>query len=113
MTFEYTERDGLLYPLLDLDDPQKLADLGKYGLQRLNYIKLHKPDFFMELVRTGKLADHCMAIEEGAVRMSEHIQDCYIAKHPLPENDFWERVAIRMMVQMVADEVVYFQMIQQ
>lgn len=113
MTFEYIERDGLLYPCLDVDDPQKLADLGKYGLQRLTYLKLHKPDLFMELLRTGKLAEHCIAIEEAGLRTAEHIQDCYIAKHPLPEDDFWERVAIRMMAQVVADEMVCYQIIWQ
>lgn len=112
MVFEYIERDGLLYPLLDVDDPQKLADLGKYGLQRLTYLKLHKPDFFMELVRMGKLAEHCEQIEEKAFKKAEEIQAVYIARNPLPEDDFWMRVSIRMMAQMVADEVVQFQVIE-
>ena len=112
MTFDYVERGGLLFPCVEIDAPQKLADLGKYGLQRLNYLKIQKPSFFTELVRTGKLAEHCAEIEKAAFRLSEQIQDNYIAKHPLPEDDFWERVAIRMMAQMVADEVVCFQIIQ-
>lgn len=112
MTFNYVERGGLLFPCIEIDDPQKLADLGKYGLQRLNYLKMQKPGFFTKLVRTGKLAKHCAEIEVSAFHLSKQIQDNYIAKHPLPEDDFWERVAIRMMAQMVADEVVCFQIIQ-
>lgn len=113
MTFEYIERGGLLFPRIEVDDPQKLAELGKYGLQRLNYLKMRKPSFFTELVRTSKLAEHCEEIEEAALCLSEQIRENYIAKHPLPEDDFWERVAIRMMAQMVAEKMVCFQIIQQ
>lgn len=111
MTFDYIEIDGLLYPNIALDDPAKLNGLGKYGRLRLKYLKLQKPCVFRELVITGQLAEHCEQIEEQASRLSETVQESYINRHPLPEDDFWERLAIRTMAQMVANEVVCHELI--
>lgn len=41
--FEYTEINGLLYPNIEIDREDKLSDLGKYGLFRLNYLHKQKP----------------------------------------------------------------------
>lgn len=106
MTFDYIELDGLLYPNIAIDAPEKLNDLGKYGRMRLQFLKLQKPWVFREMVITGQLVAHCEQIEEQANHLSEMVQDSYINRHPLPEDDFWERLAIRTMAQMVSDEVV-------
>lgn len=111
MTFDYIELDGLLYPNIAIDNPEKLNNLGKYGRLRLQFLKLQKPWVFREMVITGQLADHCEQIEEQANRLSETIQESYIHRHPLPEDDFWERLAIRTMAQMVANEVVCHELI--
>lgn len=88
MILKCIELEELLYPHLDVDEPQKLAELGKYGRQRLTYLKLHKPDFFMELIRTGKLVDHCEQIEEKAFKTAEEISEAYIAKQTLLRKTF-------------------------
>lgn len=106
MTFDYIELNGLLYPNIAIDDPEKLNNLGKYGRKRLQFLKLQKPWVFGEMVIAGQLAAHCEQIEGQANRLSETVQESYINHHPLPEDDFWERLAIRTMAQMVADEVV-------
>lgn len=111
MTFDYIEMDGLLYPNIALENPEKLNSLGKYGRLRLQYLKLQKPWLFRELVIIGQLAEHCEQMEEQANRLFECVQESYINRHPLPENDFWERLAIRTMAQMVADEVVCHELI--
>lgn len=111
MTFDYTEIDGLLYPNIALDNSEKLSGLGKYGRLRLQYLKLQKPWIFRALVITGQLAEHCEQMEEQANCLSETVQESYINRHPLPEDDFWERLAIRTMAQMVADEVVCHELI--
>lgn len=102
---QYVEKDGLLYPNIDTGF-QRLSELGKYGVKRLKYLHAQKPEMYRELLLTGKLAEHCEEIEAVAFEVSEQIQEDYIAGHPLPEEDFWMRVSIRMMAQMVADEVV-------
>ena len=35
----YKERDGLLYPVVDLPEDLPLGQAGKYGLLWLNYMK--------------------------------------------------------------------------
>lgn len=108
---EYIEIDGLLYPNIAIDDPEKLNDFGKYGRLRLRFLKLQKPLAFREMMIIGQLAEHCKQIEQIAFQMLEQIQEDYIAKHPLPEDDFWMRASIRAMGQMVADEVVCYELI--
>ena len=111
MELNCIEKDGLLYPDIDIG-AERLANLGKYGIRWLEYLHAQKPEMYRELLFTNQLAEHCEQIEKVAFKMSEQIQDAYIAKHPLPDNDFWMRVSIRMMAQMVADEVVRFQIIE-
>lgn len=95
----------MLYP--DIGTGYKrLRALDKYGKMRLNYLHVQKPEMYLELLFTGKLAEHCEQIGVVAFKMSEQLQEDYIAKHPLPDDDFWMRVSIRMMAQMAADEVV-------
>lgn len=107
---EYIEIDGLLYPDIDTGS-EALKQLGKYGQRRLEYIHAKMPALYRELLLTGQLVEHCEQIEARAFKLSEQIQEEYIAKHPLPEEDFWMRVSIRVMAQMVADEVVLHNMI--
>lgn len=58
------------------------------------------------MVITGQLAIHCEQIEEQANCLSVTLQESYVNRYPLPEDDFWERLAIRTMAQMAANEVV-------
>lgn len=111
MELNYIEKDGLLYPDINIGT-EGLNNLGRYGKMRLEYLHAQKPELYQELLYTAKLAEHCEQIEAVAFKMSEQIQDAYIAKHPLPGDDFWMRVSIRMMAQMVADEVVRFRVIE-
>lgn len=110
MELNYIEKDGLLYPDIDTGY-EELKQLEKYGKMRLEYIHDRKPALYRELLLTGKLAEHCRQIEATAFNLSEQIQEKYIEQNPLPDDDFWMRVSIRAMAQMVADEVVQFQLI--
>lgn len=111
MELNYIEKDGLLYPDIDIG-AEGLNNLGRYGKMRLEYLHAQKSELYRELLYTAKLAEHCEQIEAVAFKMSEQIQDDYISKHPLPDDDFWMCVSIRMMAQLVADEVVRFQVIE-
>lgn len=85
---EYTEIDGLLYPNIDTG-AEVLKQLGKYGQRRLEYIHGKRPELYRELLLTGKLAEHCEQIEAVAFKISEQIQDDYVTKNPLPDDDFF------------------------
>lgn len=85
--FKYIEKDGLLYPNIDIGT-DRLNNLGKYGVMRLNYLHGSKPEMYRELFFTGTLAEHCEQIETVAFKMWEQIQEDYIARHPLPVDDF-------------------------
>ena len=40
--------------------------LGKYGRMRERFLKENKPELYAELVRSGKLFDHCAEIDDTA-----------------------------------------------
>ncbi|MGN6714001.1 TnpV protein [Anaerocolumna jejuensis] len=111
--FEYTEIDGLLYPNIEIEEKEKLADLGKYGLLRLKYLHEQKPEIYRELLLTGKLAEHCIAIQKTAFDMAERIRTDYLKAHPMPEDDAMERIRLSEQEQEIADECVFYDLIYQ
>ncbi|HVI40834.1 MAG TPA: TnpV protein [Anaerovoracaceae bacterium] len=109
--FEYTEIDGLLYPNIEIDGKAELDNLGKYGRLRQNYLHEQKPGLYRELLLTGKLAEHCTAIDIAAFELAERIRADYLETHPMPEDDTMERIRISTQAQMVADEIVSAELI--
>ncbi len=45
--------------------------IGKYGLMRRSYLKEHRPVLYTELIRTGKLREHLMEVNETCFRQME------------------------------------------
>ena len=45
--------------------------IGKYGLMRRSYLKEHRPVLYAELIRTGKLLEHLMEVNETCFRQME------------------------------------------
>lgn len=109
--FEYTEIDGLLYPNIEIDGKAELADLGRYGWLRLNYLCELKPGMYRELLLTGKLAEHCASIDKTAFELAERIRADYLRKHPMPEDDTMERIRLSEQAQEIADKIVTAQII--
>ncbi|WP_243133448.1 TnpV protein [[Ruminococcus] torques] len=53
---EYKEVDGILYPLLSVDEAEyNLTDIGKYGRMWLRYMKENKPSEYRHMARMGQL----------------------------------------------------------
>lgn len=104
--FEYIEIDGLLYPNIEIDGKAELNSLGKYGRLRLSYLHEQRPQMYQELLLTGKLAEHCSAIDKAAFEMSEQVRTDYLKKHPMPEDDILERIRISTQAQMISDEII-------
>ena len=92
--FEYTEIDGLLYPNIEINGKANIDDLGKFGQLRLNYLHEQKPGMYRKLLLTGKLTEHCTAIDKAAFEMAECIRTDYLKAHPMPEDDTLERIRL-------------------
>ena len=61
MKLTYTERNGLLYPDLELP-PQKNHPLAKYGRMRLEFIKQHRRGTYGSLRAQAKLSQRKTAL---------------------------------------------------
>ena len=68
----YTERNGLLYPDLDLP-PQKNYPLGKYGRLRLDFLKQHRRGTYGSLRAQAKLNEYLHEIDVQAIEMVQSI----------------------------------------
>lgn len=107
---EYIEIDGSLYPNVQLDDAENYNNLGKYGNLRLKYLHENQPQRYRELLFTGKLARHCVDIEQAAFEMAERIRGQYLKENPAPPDGI-ERIQAFAQAQMVADEIVMEELI--
>lgn len=105
MELEYVEIDGLLYPNIDIGE-NRLQNLGKFGKARLEHLHNNNFVYYRELLIASKLAEHCEQVDAEGYALSEKLQQQYIAKHPLPDDDFVETVGIRTPARAWAEEVV-------
>lgn len=110
--FEYTEIDGLFYPNIEINGKADIDSLGKYGRLYLNYLHEQKPGMYRELLLTGKLTEHCTAMDKTAFEMAEHIRADYLKMHPMPD-DTMERIRLSELAQEIADECVLYDLIYQ
>ena len=61
---EYKEVDGILYPLLSVDEAEyNLTDIGKYGRMWLRYMIENKPSEYRHMARMGQLRKQAEAAE--------------------------------------------------
>ena len=65
MKLTYTEKDGLLFPNLMLDD-QPPGALGKFGRMRKRYLDQKHDGTFSALVLSGTLIRHLLDIDQAA-----------------------------------------------
>lgn len=72
----YDERNGLHYTLgedgyyyPDLALPEQKYEIGRFGLQHLNYLKNHKKIVYTELLESGKLNAFLHDIDTQAYEM--------------------------------------------
>ena len=84
MELTYTERNGLLYPDLELP-PQKNYPLGKYGKMRLDFIKQHRRGTYGSLRAQAKLNEHLHEIDVHASDMLQSIISDLAKKNGIDE----------------------------
>ena len=65
MELTYTEKDGLLFPNLELDEHPE-GTIGKYGRMRKRYLEQKHDGTFTVLVLSGTLTQHLQDIDQAA-----------------------------------------------
>lgn len=65
MELTYTEKDGFLFPNLELDE-QPEGTIGKYGRMRKRYLEQKHDGTFTALVLSGTLTQHLLDIDQTA-----------------------------------------------
>jgi len=71
-TITYTEKDGLLYPDLELPE-QSGEDIGRFGRMRLRYLKEYRKAYYSILCTKLELNDHLREINRQAIEQIELI----------------------------------------
>ena len=105
---EYREVDGLLYPVLEIpDETENLARLGRYGRQAMNYLEENEPARYRNLLRTGRILEKMLEVEEEANQMMDRLQAQYLKKNkPQNPGSTMEMWKLREQARMMAEEIV-------
>ena len=103
----YEDRDGLLYPVVELPEDLPLGQVGKYGLLWLDYMKENHKERYRLLWRLGRLNREACQVHEEAWEMLDEIMEKHLKKH-LPENpsstrEMWR---LREAAKQIGEEVV-------
>lgn len=107
MGIEYRKVDGLLYPILSVDDVLDVVSVGKYGRMWIRFMKSSYPDRYRHLIRIRKIGMIANDVNEQAYEMLDMLQEKYIKKHKEQMcGSFMECVRIRNQAKMIAEEIV-------
>lgn len=82
----YTEKDGILYPWLDAEEPEPKS-LGKYGLMREKYLRECDPITEMQMFLDGSLVPHLYQVQEQASEMVERMVQRMAEQSDLPDRN--------------------------
>lgn len=85
MNLTYTERNGLLYPDLELP-PQTNYTIEKYGRLRLDFIKRHRRFAYRSFVVQAKLNEHLHEIDVQASDLLQSIISDLAMKNRINES---------------------------
>lgn len=105
---EYKEVDGILYPLLSVDEAEyNLTDIGKYGRMWLRYMKENKPSEYRHMARMGQLRKQAEAVNEEAYERLDNIEAAWLKKHMTgKKKTFMEQLYLRNQARAMAEEIV-------
>ena len=111
MEITYTEKDGLLYPDLELPEQEggeKIqARLNRYGRMAVNYLKEEEPARYRMLIHLGRLEEKMNQVEEEAHQMLETLMEAYLKKNPPKDREStMEMWQLREQAKQMAEEIV-------
>ena len=115
MAVSYHEKaDGLLYPNIRAEGPERAITLGKFGIMAKEYLESNYPQRYKSLSRFGNLYPKLKEVEEEADRMMETLMEKYLNRHK-PENpeSTMEMFRIRKQGMMEAEEIVLSEIVNQ
>ena len=98
--------DGILYPNISFET-ENLADLGKYGLMAMDYLKDNYYERYRSIEMSGRLVEVLKPINEEAHQMVDRMMEKYLQTHkpndPTSTMEMWK---IREQRLMLAEEIV-------
>ena len=101
----YEEKDGLFYPNISMETED--ANVGKYGLMWMEYMKENALDRYRSLLRFGRLKEKASEVNEEAYEMLESIENKYLEKSkPVNPSSTMEMWKLREQARMAAEEEV-------
>ena len=105
---EYKEVDGILYPLLSVDEAEyNLTDIGKYGRMWIRYMEENKPSEYRHMARMGQLRKRAEAVNEEAYERLDNIEAAWLKKHMTgKKKTFMEQLYLRNQARAMAEEIV-------
>ena len=103
----YREKDGIFYPLINVEIKEESADIGKYGRLWMKYIQSEYPQRYRSLVRFGELHSKAVEVNAVAYELLGDIENEWLMKHkPKDKKSFMEIYRLRTQARLVAEEVV-------
>jgi len=113
MEITYTEKDGISYPNLIVNEGNySEKPLSKYGSLAKKHLKEHNPVKYQSLILDGELMEYLHGIDEQAREMLLGAEEQYIKLHPMPVgDDFMAKVQARQRARDYAEEIVFSELI--
>ena len=103
--------DGMFYPNISFET-ENLAELGKYGLMAMDYLKENYYERYRSLVRFNRLVEVLKPVNEEAHQMVDQMMEKYLETHkPYNPNSIMEMWKIRKQGLMIAEEIVIHDLI--
>ena len=89
LNLTYTEKDGLLYPNISIEDESenRSQPLGRFGRDWMNNLHRNHRQRFMTLRMTGELEAIARKVETEALEEQEMIYQQLLVKNPLPQTE--------------------------
>ena len=98
--------DGILYPNISFET-ENLAELGKYGLMAMDYLKDNYYERYRSLERSGRLVEVLKSVNEEAHQMVDWMMEKYLRTNkPSDTTSTMEMWKIREQGLMQAEEIV-------
>ena len=108
LNIDYTEKDGILYPNLQISNEQTADQpLGRYGRMAMEYLKENYPDRYTALKMDGSLMAVMHSVQQTTTEKIEKLIQEMLLREPIPETeDTLERTRHLNSLKLSAEETV-------
>lgn len=105
---DYTEKDGILYPNLQIsNDKEADQPLGRYGRMALEYLRENYPDRYTALKMDGNLMAVMHRVQSEATEQIETQIQQMLKSDPIPQTeDTMERTRHLNSLKLSAEETI-------